>query len=83
MKAKNKKQKDDRPKRPRKAKEMQDPNKIKTANKLIGEIENRGLYNSDDEGDNFRPTIEREDLRHEELDLGKTQGNKKDMGKFF
>ena len=33
---------------PRKAKEVQNPNLIKTSNKLIGEIENNDLYTMDD-----------------------------------
>jgi hypothetical protein len=33
----------------RKPAELQNPNMIKTANKLIGEIENKDLYNSDDD----------------------------------
>jgi hypothetical protein len=34
---------------PRKPKELANPNMIKSSNKLIGEIENRDLYNSDDD----------------------------------
>ncbi len=39
------------PRQPRKPKEVtqHNPNMIKTSNKLIGEIENKDLYNSDDE----------------------------------
>lgn len=31
---------------------MSNPNMIKTANRLIGEVENQDLYNSDDEPQN-------------------------------
>jgi hypothetical protein len=42
------------PKQPRKPKEvhMSNPNMVKTANRLIGEVENQDLYNSDDEQQN-------------------------------
>lgn len=83
QKAKNRKHKSDAPKRPKKAKEMSDPNKIKTSNKLIGELENNDLYASDEEGDTAKPAVEQEDLRREQLDLGTTQANKKDMNKFL
>jgi hypothetical protein len=34
---------------PRKAKEAANPNMIKTSNRLIGEIENKDLYNEDED----------------------------------
>ena len=51
------------------------PNMIKTSNKLIGEIHNKDLYNSDD-SDTLRhdadmPAIQhQQSFRNEELDLG-------------
>jgi hypothetical protein len=58
------KSKDDKPKRPRKAKEMMDPNKIKTNNKLLGDIENRDLYNSDEEVGQPTTYIDQETLKN-------------------
>ena len=69
----------------RKAKEVRNPNLVKTSNKLIGDIENRDLYNSDDGGDNLGFTGNQEDLKGQdiELDLGEMKREKKEMGLLF
>lgn len=76
--AKKQRQAKGEPRQPKKPKEMANPNMIKTSNKLIGEIENRELYNSDDEaGCLEQPDLEMMpsltsgmSFRNEELDLG-------------
>ena len=40
---------ENKPKKQRKARDVQNPNMIKTQNKLIGAIQNSGLYDEDDE----------------------------------
>ena len=55
------------------------PNMIKTSNKLIGEIYNQELYNSDDSDRNLDAEMpatsqlqQQPSFRAEELDLGRT-----------
>ena len=74
----------DKPKRQKKAPtELNNPNMIKTSNKLIGEIENKDLYNSDDDnvgafaGDGGMSAFAKEYAQGEELDLGVSQPKEK------
>ena len=58
--------------------QLNNPNMIKTSNKLIGEIFNQDLYNSDDSDtlkhDLDMPAIQhQQSFRNEELDLGTVQ----------
>jgi hypothetical protein len=60
---------------------------IKTNNKLIGEIENKELYDSDENlpQQAFEPGFNTDGIDLGELDLGisQTKGPKKEMGALF
>eukprot|EP00347_Sterkiella_histriomuscorum_P004010 403362094 len=83
--------KPERKKRIPKPKTIQNPNVVKTQNKLIGEIVNSDLYAQEDDNDDLL-NVDREklfgaandmDLRNEELDLGVSNNQKKDMSQLF
>ena len=65
--------------RPRRvAKEQQNPNMIKSSNKMIGEIENKDLYNSDDDcGLKEVQQPANVEMRTDELDLGQQKPKEK------
>ena len=54
---------------------MANPNIIKTSNKLIGEIENKELYDSDDDLPDSHETMDynQQNILYEELDLGENK----------
>ena len=68
---------------------MNNPNMVKTSNKLIGEIFNQDLYNSDDSGDLNHdadanmPHQQHLTYRNDELDLGIVQKPKEKKMDFF
>lgn len=59
-------------KKPKAKKELANPNVIKTSNRLVGEIENKDLYASDDDGlvQEVADPLAFSSVVGEELDLG-------------
>lgn len=69
----------------KKPKESKNPNMVKTNNKLLGEIENKDLYDSDEGLCDRHLQDNQEDLRGQniELDLGEVKREKKELGQLF
>lgn len=69
-------------KRTRKPKEPVNPNLIKTSNKLIGDIENKEIYDSDDAFEQAREQLfpeRNQEYLGQNIDLGEVKKEKKEL----